>query len=216
MTISDNLRTDLLTDMDLERVFQKHVVDGASYFFRKILNQPDEEYALRQDIAKACQANINDVVIVGSSKLGFSVKNHKFLEFDSKFQESNRKRDKSDIDIALVNSKFFEELTEKIYHLSNHFEQAWLQQNWLGNQYRPGPENLFEGYAKYLAKGWLRPDYMPNLILSDANWKAMCSAWTKKLDRKVSMGIYLNWKYLKHYHMDNLGILRSNILQGEK
>jgi hypothetical protein len=212
VAISDDLKRDLLQNMDPEWVFQKYVVDGPSFFFREIAAvSADDEYALRSDIAKATGTSINDAVIIGSAKLGFSVKTNDFLKFDHKFEQSRNIRDRSDIDIALINSRYFEEITEAIYHLSNHFDHAWIKENWKTNQYYVGDKNLVVEYSKYVTRGWLRPDFMPNSYLRDAAWLSPCTRWSNTLGRRVAVGIYSNWTYLKHYHMDNLLTLRSKI-----
>jgi hypothetical protein len=211
VNISDKLKKDLSDDMSAERVFQKHVVDGASHLFNIPPNSLDDEYQLRHEVALATQTSINDVIIVGSAKLGFSVKTEKFPVFDSKFKITGIPRDKSDVDIAIVNQAYFERVTESIYHLSNHFEKEWIRRNWVTNQYYIDGAALFHEYSHYHTKGWLRPDYMPNSYLSNAAWPKVCNDWRKKLNRTVSIGIYSNWTYLKHYHMDNLEKLKAKI-----
>lgn len=211
MNISDRLKKDLSDDMDSERVFQKHVVDGASYLFNSPPHSPDEEYELRHEIAIATKTSINDVIIVGSAKLGFSVKSEKFPVFDSKFTNTGTPRDKSDVDIAIVNPVFFENTAEAIYHLSKHFNKDWIRKNWMTNQYYVEGAALFPEYSHYYTRGWLRPDFMPNAYLATASWPEVCEKWRVKLHRKVSIGIYSNWTYLKHYHMDHLETIRAKI-----
>lgn len=216
MATLDQLKQDLVSNMEPEQVFQKHVVDGSSFYFSLNGMESNAEYGLRHDIARDCQSSINDVVIIGSAKLGFSVKDSNFREFDSRFKTSNDPKDKSDIDIAIINSRLFENLTEQIFHLSRHFEEAWIKQYWLTNQYYVGQKILFHEYTKYLARGWLRPDFLPNIYLSEVPWINACKDWKERLDRKVNVGIYSNWTYLKHYHMDHLEVLRSKLQTGEK
>lgn len=211
MKIFDNLKKDLSDDMDSERVFQKHVVDGASYLFNLDPYSRDDEYQLRHELAIATNTSINDVVIVGSAKLGFSVKSENFPAFDQKFSITGIPRDKSDVDIAIVNQAHFERVAEAIYHLSNHFNKKWIRENWLTNQYYIEGVVLFHEYSHYFTKGWLRPDFMPNAYLSIATWPEVCEKWRKHLNRTVSIGIYSNWTYLKHYHMDHLEVLRAKI-----
>lgn len=212
MSISANLQTDLLREMDAESVFQKHVIDGPSAYFLHAPRIPNDEYELRRDIARATGTNINDVIIIGSAKLGFSVKDERFQKFDAKFDETKNVHDKSDIDVALVNREYFDQVAEAIYHLSCHFDQIWINKNWLANQYYIQSKNLVLEYSKYIARGWLRPDFMPNSYLKEAAWLTPCNTWTNKLERKVSIGLYSNWTYLKHYHMDHLQKLRSKLL----
>jgi hypothetical protein len=71
MSISQPLRIDLASAMPLERIFQKYIVDGRSFLFNQLLDKCDWEYELRDELARALDTNINDVVIVGSSKSAF-------------------------------------------------------------------------------------------------------------------------------------------------
>jgi hypothetical protein len=143
------------------------------------------------------------------------VKTDQFLKFDHEYEKTKNVRKKSDIDIALVNSRYFDEVAEAIYHLSCHFDREWIRQNWTTNQYHTEGKNLFNEYSLYVARGWLRQDYMPNAYLKECDWLKPCNSWAEKLGRKVAIGVYGNWTYLKHYHMDHLLRLRSKFSTGE-
>ena len=104
-----SLKEDLVSTMDLEQVFQKHIIDGRSFFFSEYLKDSNREYTVRHSISTALGLSINDVVIVGSAKLGFSVKTDKFLNFDERFRRTNKKEHLSDIDVAIVSKKLFDE-----------------------------------------------------------------------------------------------------------
>lgn len=210
--LSDSLKADLISEMEIEQIFQKHVVDGPSYFFTNILNQKNLEYELRHELAHTLSVSINDVIIVGSAKLGYSLKSEIFQTFDQKFRDSRLPKDKSDIDIAIINRRFYERSVEEIYHLSRHFNEGWIRENWRTNVFYRQPSELHINYALYLARGWMRPDFLPNVYFDQAAWRPVCDAWYRKLSRrKLSVGIYSDWIYLKHYQMDNLSRLKEKI-----
>lgn len=209
--IAESLRNDLITSTPLERVFQKHVVDGSSHFFSKVLLKPDLEYAMRHDLSSVLDISINDVILVGSAKLGFSVKTTSFFDFDDKYHATKNPRLRSDLDVAIVNREFFEKTSREIYALSRHFEKQWIDEHWQINQFYRTKTNLHQKYAISLAKGWLRPDYMPLLYWQSGKWLEICESWKKRINRKICVGFYSDWHYLKHYHMDNLGRLRADI-----
>jgi hypothetical protein len=79
------------------------------------------------------------------------------------------------------------------------------------NQYYISDCALFHEYSHYFTKGWIRPDFMPNAYLSEADWPSICEKWRQRLNRNVSIGIYSNWTYLKYYHMDHLEKLKAKI-----
>jgi len=217
MTPQQKIRVDLASDMEIERLFQKHVVDGTSFFFREFLGEVDQEYELRHEIAAALNLSINDVVIVGSAKLGYSVKNTQFVKFDGKYEKERLNKNKSDIDIAIANKRLFDEQAALIFEISRHFDPDWIEEKWLTNAYYQNglkgrdalSSSLYINYTKYLARGWFRPDYTPNFYIEQIPWKEVTNKWREKLQRKISIGLYSDWYYLKHYQMDTLTNLRA-------
>lgn len=210
------LKIDLVSEMEVEQLFQKHIIDGPSYFFLENLKDINKEYALRHELAQLLDLSINDVVIVGSAKLGFSVKDEKFLKFDERFVTTNKKNNLSDIDIAVISRKLFESQTELIFNICDYFDSNWEHQNWKYNLYYPdeqklrekGGHSLLQKYVMNLARGWFRVDYSPSIYINSAPWKSLVRKWSGLLDRPIAIAIYSDWRYLKHYQMNNLETLR--------
>jgi len=210
------LKADLVSEMEIEQLFQKHIVDGTSYFFSENIKDINKEYVLRHELAQLLNLSINDIVIVGSAKLGFSVKDEKFLRFDERFIATNKKKNRSDIDIAIVSRKLFESQTELIFNICDHFDGIWEYQNWRYNLYYPdeqtlrqkGGHSLLQKYVMNLARGWFRVDYSPSIYINSAPWKKLVRKWSDALDRQIAIAIYSDWRYLKHYQMKNLETLR--------
>ena len=222
MDSTDRLRSDLISQIPIEQLFQKYIVDGPSFLFENIINNKDREYILRHDISSALGLSINDIVIVGSAKLGFSVKNLNFLSFDERYKETREIRDKSDIDIAIVSRFLFEQETQRIYDMSRHFSREWIREHWTYNRYYPSRDRLkkistrsiFNAYTMNIARGWLRQDYSPNTYIDTLPWKTISDNWYRSLGRKVSIAVYSDWKYLKNYQMDHLDLLRNSARTG--
>jgi hypothetical protein len=214
-----DLRADLISAMDIEQVFQKHIVDGPSYFFGELLNEKNTEYALRHSLAQHLGVSINDVIIVGSAKLGFSVKTEKFLKFDERYVRTDKKKNKSDIDVAIISRSLFDQETKLIFEISRHFDGNWEYSNWRHNLYytddaalsQKGITSLYQSYVENVARGWLRVDYSPTTYINSISWRSLTDNWRQKLDRKIAVAIYSEWHYLKHYQMDNLSNLRIRV-----
>lgn len=220
-TVDDSVRalvTDLLKPINKEKVLQKHFLDSKSRFFSETISNEDMEYEFRLDLATACDVNISDVIIIGSAKVGFSVKTDKFVRFD-KGVDKNGKPKKSDIDVAIINRDFFDRLTYDIFKFSEHFSARWIREKWTTNRVYDIlefiEEPLFQSYAKYHAKGWLRPDFLPDDFLNQQDFVKVAGRWRSKLsNRKVSVGIYSGWNFFKFYHMDNLEKLSNSLGSG--
>jgi hypothetical protein len=95
--------------------------------------------------------------------------------------------------------------------MSNHFEEDWIRQNWINNQYYVGDKALRIEYLKYYAKGWIRPDFLPNSMLRNIEWAPVVEKWHAKLGRKISVAIYSDWVFIKNYHEDLLNRLRAQL-----
>jgi hypothetical protein len=205
-------KKDILAAEHHERVLQKHFIDRPCSFFSENINDPDLEYKFRHEIADACSTNINDIIIIGSAKTGFSVKSKNLIKFDAATYPDGRPK-KSDIDVAIIDRSYFDNITYEIFKFSRHFDDQWINSNWKKNRYYDdGRVQLFEKYTKYLAKGWCRPDYLPEAFL--ANWEILekIKGWKECLsNRKISIGIYSSWKFFKFYHLDNFAQLKSQL-----
>lgn len=207
---------DIVRLPSIERVFQKHIIDGPSYFFKNVAQKIDDEYQLRDELAKSINVNINDVIIVGSAKLGFSIKSKELNLFDAKFESTKALSDRSDIDIAIINKEFFDKTTRHIFSLSRRYDKAWIDQNWTRNDFyrhiEDDEDSIFQRYCKYVAMGWLRPDLLPLQYHNNAPWGDTVTKWKRKyLQRKISVGIYSDWFYLKNYQIKSLETLKSKI-----
>jgi hypothetical protein len=53
-------------------IVQKHIIEDETFFFKEIIK--GKEFDFKKDIANILDVHIRDVVIVGSGKLGFSLK----------------------------------------------------------------------------------------------------------------------------------------------
>lgn len=191
-----------------EQIFQKYLVDSNSYFFNVLLKDNHQEYFLKTIISKYLGIHINEIVIVGSAKLGFSLSpKNLFNKFDYKFEQTKQRKYRSDIDIAIISPSLFERINKEVFEYTNSFKEKWSY-----NEYYNGAKleefkvpvcyKCFE----YLSKGWFRPDFKPagfdfctNGSLVELN--AELYSITK---RKTSIGIYKDWYFFKDYHINNV------------
>lgn len=214
----EHIKQHLRKEIPSDEILQKHLIERQSYYFLEHHEDAHDEYKFRSCVAKNLNVNINDVVLVGSAKLGFSLKSENFTLFDQGVDKKNQPK-RSDIDVAIINRKLFDDIG---YQMSNHFNKSWINEYWLVNRFNNNEEKnesrpLFNSYTEYFAKGWFRPDFSPEIFISSWAIYEIIKEWqTQHLQkRKVGLAVYSNWDFFKHYHMDNFEVLRAKIFQGD-
>ncbi|MDI9312974.1 MAG: hypothetical protein QM535_22375 [Limnohabitans sp.] len=179
-------------------VVQQFLIEGSSYFFDVF--RLGEEFQFKKDIANSLDVHIRDIVIVGSGKLGFSIKpikenNHlvyKYNDFDFKFNQDNN-NEKSDLDVAIVSSKLFDEQLIELYAYTNGYSNY-------------GYNNSLQkvDFANYILKGWLRPDKVPNDYSINSEVVKVQQHYKALIGRKVNIGLYKSWYFFENYHQSNV------------
>lgn len=124
---------------DISDLDNKALLDR--YFYSTsgpVLNNKDQA-KLRRLVSDKMDVSVRDVILVGSAKLGFTIRPKQNRPIFSHFGDS------SDIDIAIVSGPLF----SKYWQLSFQF---WTER---------GDWRKAERFRQYLFRGWLRPDLLP-------------------------------------------------------
>ena len=190
-------------DLNEGVVVQKHLIDGSSYFFQLHYDQ-NEEFMFKKALATSLDVHIRDIAIVGSGKLGFSIKPVKdqpglylFKNFDHDFDLDNDEN-KSDLDIAIVSSTLFDKQLLSLYeHTDCYMGAVFKNRNQL---------------AKYVLKGWIRPDCLPDGYNISPTIDNVRAEFKRKYNRDVNIGIYKSWKYFESYHINNVRSIKLNLI----
>jgi len=162
-----------LPRMVASRIVRRYITFGECY----VLNE-DQHFGLKSEIAQQFQIHPNEVVVVGSGKLGFSIaKNKRYRPFANT----------SDIDIAVVSSRLFDDIWKQVFDY------------WDKNRYWNGLDN----FKRYLFEGWIRPDVLPQRSFSlTKDWweffRQLTSAGSYG-PYKISAGLYKSWDFLESY-----------------
>jgi hypothetical protein len=186
----ENLKPDI--------VVQQYLIEGSSYFFDEF--RIGEEFQFKKDIANSLGVHIRDIVIVGSGKLGFSIKPikensrlvYKYNDFDFNFNQDNN-NEKSDLDVAIVSSKLFDEQLIDLYAYTQGYSNY-------------GYNNSLQkvDFANYILKGWLRPDKVPNDYSINSEVVKVQQHYKALIGRKVNIGLYKSWYFFENYHQSNV------------
>lgn len=197
----NNFKNDCL-NLSSELVVQKHLIDGDSYYFREVI-ESEREFDFKKRVSKPLDVHIRDIAIVGSGKLGFSIKPdiqiagfYPFKEFDYAFKR-NKNEKKSDLDIAIISSRLFEKQLINIYEYTQGYKNQIEKRNGLG---------------KYILKGWLRPDMIPDDYKINENLDEIILDLEEEYNRSVNIGIYKSWYYFEAYHSLNIQSIKLNLI----
>lgn len=173
-------KSDLIRHTALE-IVQKKIIFGNCV----ILN--DEKYLnLRIEVAREFKIHPNDVLVVGSAKLGFSIAPKKRYNFF---------HNESDIDIAIVSEKLFGKI--------------WLDVLEFKKQKTFWDNKKFEEFKNFLFHGWIRPDKLPQSNLFELS-KKWWDFFLKKTSSnsygpyKIRGALYKNWEFLENYQISSV------------
>ena len=126
----DAFKADLLTLSNAELV-NKYYLSGSAFALDN-----GRHYRLRQTVTDFLQVDYSQVFMVGSAKLGFSIKpKRRFQPF----------YDRSDIDIVVVCRELFEEIWREVFRFERN------------GGYWP----KLADFKLYHFQGWIRPDKLP-------------------------------------------------------
>lgn len=191
MTLQDfnNELRDCSTVELKSRFIEKNLVHGIPHVFN---GNEGNYYNFREKIANKYSVKINDIFIVGSSKLGFSYA--KGTEFSLE----------SDIDVVIVNEKLYEYYQQAICDYQYQIDR-------LKKNITFGELEQYNRFLGYFIKGWMRPDLLPSSFdiepLRD-NWfqyfKSLSYGKSEVGNYKVSAGLFKNLEYFKKYHLQSI------------
>jgi hypothetical protein len=168
-----------LAILDSEVVVKKWITSGGCAMVS------DQEYeALKIDVSSHFKVPKNQVIVVGSAKLGFSL---------SPKKRYRRFNDSSDIDVVIVSSELFDSIWKSVYNLVQ--EKVYWE--------------TFESFKEYLFIGWIRPDLLPpsnQFKLANDWWEYFRQLTSSGLfgNYKINGALYKDWEFLEGYHLNNI------------
>ena len=169
----EEFKADLLTLSDVQ-IVRKYILNGGCH----ALND-DQHYRLKERICEHFEIEFNDIILVGSGKLGFSIKSTKRYEPFG---------DNSDIDVAVVSTKLFTKIWEEVHRFKK------------SGAYWPKSAEFF----RYLSEGWIRPDKLPSseYFKFTDNWWGFFNSTTASKEFgpfKIRGGLYHSMFFMQEY-----------------
>lgn len=180
-----------LTNEDEKRIFtQKHFFHGNPLVFD---NRENEYYHFRKKIADQFKIGFFEVMIVGSSKFGFSP--YKFTEFSLN----------SDIDVVLFNERLF----DHFFSLISEYQYQIRTQVIRLSSYQ---FKHYQKFLRYFVMGWMRPDLLPQNTTEfkeikeswDVFFKSMSHSKSEVGNYIVKGGLFKSYYYAEKYYRSSI------------
>lgn len=167
-------------------IVRKHITFGRCC----ALNE-DQYYLLKNRISNDFNVNTNEVLVVGSAKLGFSIAPQKrYRHFG----------DTSDVDVAIISPALFDQFWEAAFKYEN------------SRAYWPTRGD----FVKYHFRGWIRPDKLPpsaTFHLAGEWWERFRVMTQEKLGGglPIKAGLYRSWSFLEAYQSQCVSLCLQDI-----
>lgn len=162
-----------LQALPIRDVVRKHISTGSPFAFSE-----NEYYELRRTVAAEFRLHPTSVVVVGSTRVGFSLNpEHRYRPVQTS----------SDIDVAIVSQERFDDYWERV------FQYAQENLAWRGGRFKT---NLF--------RGWIDPRFLPNTPLFEAaeTWVRFFDGLMRSRKygrRRITARLYRSWDRLEAY-----------------
>jgi hypothetical protein len=189
----EEFKEKLLTD-DIRDVYQRYLLGHNIWYFREkkgAANFAQEYDELKLYMSQKLELHVNNIAIVGSAKMGFSLSpSKKFRLFG----------EKSDIDIVIV--------SDKVFHASWLAYRELHQKGYLSN-YTDVAKDIFRGFVS-LKKVDTRASFFDS-------WSRKVDPLKKDfqtvfdIPHEVNYRIYDSWESVEDYHKAGLRILKNQV-----
>lgn len=162
---------------DLARLDSTQMVDKWILTGSCAIISDETTHAIADEISRKFQVEYASIVVVGSARLGFSIKPERRY---GPFSEE------SDIDVAIVSA--------------DHFERVWREAYLYDRSGAYWPDKRH--FRKYLSRGWIRPDFLPSeetFEFAKGWWPFFNNLEIQDCPYKVTGGIYHSHFFLRAY-----------------
>ncbi|EFD4948461.1 TPA: hypothetical protein ACWKRV_002743 [Escherichia coli] len=186
----------LLSD-DIRDVYQRYLLGHDIWYFReqkKSITFAKDYDEFKLYMSKKLEIHVNNIAIVGSAKMGFS------LSPDKNYRTFN---DESDIDLVLVSDRIYK---------SSWMAFIELQSKNYFPVYAPVAKNIFKGFVS-LKELDIRVDFFNK-------WSRNVEPLKKDIQtifgipNDINYRIYDSWESVERYHIAGLNSLKDK-LQGQ-
>lgn len=170
-----------------QEIVQRYITHGASFVFDE---DEDKHFRLKKLISDNFNLSPENVIMVGSAKLGFSIAPSKLWKsFD----------EESDIDMVIVSDVIFDDFWVDLYDFNLELTSR-----------TEAEQNRFNRFLNYFFKGWIRPDLFPFSYNKKDEWFEFFRtiSYGEFGARKITGAIFRNSYFYENYHIRNVKNIR--------
>lgn len=148
-----------------------------SYPCNYFLDHPDVQFEIFNKISGEFKIPFSSIRVAGSAHTGYSfIKKRSFIERES------------DLDIAIIDARLFQQLLEQCYEISEGFSPEKFPTD------KVTGKSLRNQFMNYSGRGIIRPDLMPSGPVKQRIWSffnRLSNDYTERF-KSISAGIYLS------------------------
>ena len=205
----EDIKSDL-KELSEKQFYTKHIIRSDNWYFEKYLNKcPDEVIHMIGDyrliVSECFGVSFNSVMMVGSGKLGYSmsppnVGNSQKTKMFLPFNDDEKVRKVSDLDIAIISSDIF-------YKYWKLFR----------NSYKTKFQSTYMHLYNELYRGYINERNIMEVDGCRKEWNETASISRNKLRselffrHEISYRIYRNWEDFEDYNIQNIRKIKREI-----
>jgi len=174
---------------------QKFLIENITHFFDKV--KSGEEFDFKKDVSSKLGVHFRDITIVGSGKLGFSIKPEEDTPGLYLFKSFDFKK-KSDLDVAVVSSTLFDSAIRNLYSHTGYYKKTWDSRT---------------SFAKYALKGRIATRFLPLDFELTKEIAKVQEDYQMKYGRIVNIEVYKSWYFFETYHEQNIKNIQINLIR---
>ena len=182
-----------------EIMVQKYLLEGTSHYFDEVVDA--DEFEFKKEISFGLDVHLRDIAIIGSGKLGFSIKPDADEPGLFPFRKFDQGK-KSDLDVAIVSNNLFDSQLIRLYDYTSKYVNKEIWKN----------KSDRNSLAKYILKGWLKPEFIPKGYQISDKIRDVQSTYKMEFGRDINIGIYKSWYYFENYHRGNVKNIQLNLI----
>lgn len=194
-------------DDTLNHFIVKWIVEGDNFYFQNIYNETNyvksindsySEIKLKFEVAKQLSIPHTNVIIMGSSKHGFSLKPSKDKDDNEEYKFKNFDNINSDIDLTIIDNQLFDLELESINRYTKYYNKVQIQSFFIPEK------NSYDDFSRDVLRGVIKPELLPKSYNWSSKFDCISSMYGRKFNKKVTIALFKSWDYFMIYNRQNI------------